>query len=406
MTNQDCIAGLGGWEGYELTQWHEELRDGGRWCVLRLEPLKGVPRQCSGCARQVDAVHDRKERRVRDLPIFDVPVELIVPRLRLLCPGCGPRLEVLRWLDPYARMTARMAQSVAWLCQKLPIEQVAQFYGLAWSTVRLIDQRYLERKLGPVDLAGVSVIGMDEFAIQKGHRYATVVVEPSRKRVLWVGLGHGREDVRRFFELLGPQGCQQIQAVVMDMSGAYAQEVRAQCPQAQIVYDLYHVVAKYSREVIDRVRSQEAQRLRAEQAPNRLVRGDRWLLLRNARNLNATQQIRLQELLAANRALMKVYILRDDLKALWTYRHVGYAQQFWRQWYRRAVASRVAPLQLFARRLKPYLAGILSHCRFPLHTSFIEGINNKIKLIKRMAYGYRNFDYFFLKIRAAFPANR
>jgi transposase len=111
------------------------------------------------------------------------------------------------------------------------------------------------------------------------------------------------------------------------------------------------------------------------------------------------------ELLAANRRLMTVYVLKDDLKHLWSYRSRGHAVRFWKGWYRRAVRSRIEPLKRFARRLKEYLPGILSHCRNPLHTSVLEGINNKIKLIKRMAYGFRDHEYFFLKIRAAFPGN-
>ena len=116
--------------------------------------------------------------------------------------------------------------------------------------------------------------------------------------------------------------------------------------------------------------------------------------------------MRLDELLAANKALFTAYVLKDDLKTLWDYRHAGYAQRFWQQWYRRAVYSRIEPLIAFARRLKPYLPGILAHCRWPLGTNLIEGINNKIKVIKRMAYGFRDDAYFFLKIRAAFPGNR
>ena len=116
-------------------------------------------------------------------------------------------------------------------------------------------------------------------------------------------------------------------------------------------------------------------------------------------------QVRLQELLAANRALLTVYLMKDDLKALWSYRHVGYAQRFWQQWYRRAMHSRIKALKTFARNLKVLLPGILAHCRWPLGTNLIEGINNKIKVIKRMAYGFRDDNYFFLKIRAAFPGN-
>ena len=255
-----------------------------------------------------------------------------------------------------------------------------------------------------VDVSGVEVIGMDEFAIQKGHRYATVIVEPSRRQVLWVGRGRGRKDIRPFFELLGKEGREKLQAVVMDMNGAYEQEVRSQCPQAQIVYDLFHVVAKYGREVIDRTRVDEAKRLRNDKVARKVVKGSRWLLLRNKENIsNREDRVRLAELLAANRKLAKVYVMKEDLKHLWEYRYPGSARKFWRGWYNRAVRSRIAPLVKFAKALNNYIEGIIAHCRYRLHTSLIEGINNKIKVIKRMAYGFRDDEYFFLRIRAAFP---
>lgn len=407
MAKAECIARLGGWEGYVVESSQEEERGGQRWCVIRLRPKARRRQVCSGCCRTVRAIHDVEERRIRDLPLFEVPVELIVPRQRVACPRCGPKLERLNWLAPYARVTGRLALSVARLCKAMSIRHVAAFYGLSWTTVKAIDHRYLQQELGPIDLSGVTVIGMDEFAIQKGHRYATVVVEPSRKRVLWIGRGRSREDVRPFFELLGPEGCARIRAAVMDMNAAYDLEVRAQCPQAEVVYDLFHVVAKYGREVIDRVRVDEANRLRGDRPARQLVKRSRWLLLRNSENVTrAEDQVRLSELLAANRALFTVYVLKDDLKALWAYRHSGYAQRFWQQWYDRAMSSGITPLQQFARRLAPYLQGVIAHCRWPLGTNLIEGINNKIKVIKRMAYGFRDDAYFFLKIRAAFPGVR
>lgn len=406
MAAQDIIAQLGGWDGYEFEAGWEERRSGQSWCVVRLRPIAGIERCCSGCGRTTRAVHDSEERRVRDLPIFEAPVELIVPRLRLQCDGCGPKLERLQWLAPYARVTARLAASVARLCKVMSIRHVAAFYRLAWTAVKLIDWRYLERELGPVDFSGVRVLGMDEFALHKGHRYATVVVEVERKRVLWVGRGRGREDVQPFFKLLGAQGCGQVQAVVMDMNTAYELEVRAHCPQAQVVFDLFHVVAKYGREVIDRVRVDEANRLGQDKRARHVIKSSRWLLLRNRQNIESREdRLRLSELLKANKALLKVYLLKDDLKQLWDYRSEAWAKKFWDQWYRRAIHSRLEPLKRFAQRLQGYLPGILAHCQFPLHTSLLEGINNRIKVIKRMAYGYRDEDYFFLKIRAAFPGN-
>jgi len=380
----------------------QEHRAGQSWCVLRLQAVAGWLRQCGHCGQSTRSVHDQQDRRVRDLPIFQHRVELIVPRLRVACAACGPKLERLSWLEPYARVTRRMGESVAQLCKVASIRHVANYFGLDWKTVKELDFANLQRELGPVDLDGLDVIGMDEFAIQKGHRYATVIVEPTRKRVLWVGRGRGRADVRPFFELLGPQRCKQLRAAVMDMNAGYEIEVKHHCPQAAIVFDLFHVVAKYGREVIDRVRVDRANELRADKPARRVVKGARWLLLKNRDSLQPGQDIQLRELLAANRALF-VHVLRDALKDLWSYRHPGYAKRAWNSWYAKARRSRIEPLKRFAANLKPYLSGILAHCRFPLGTNLIEGINNKIKVIKRMAYGFRDDAYFFLKIRAAFP---
>ena len=335
--------------------------------------------------------------------MFEDRVELQVERLRLACPDCGPRLEQLDWLDPHARVTRRLADSVARLCAASSIRSAAKWFGLDWKTVKAIDFRFLERTLGAPDLDGLTLLAMDEFAIQKGHRYATVVVDPQRKRVLWVGRGRSRADIRPFFELLGPERCARIRAVAMDMSTAFDLEVKQHCPNAEVVYDLFHVVAKFGREVIDRVRVDEANRLRGDKPSRRVVKTSRWLLLRNRENVPEDQRVRLDELLAANQALLTVYLLKDDLKQLWRYRSEARALKAWRSWKRRALRSGLKPLRHFVRCLEPYLPGILAHCRWPLGTNLVEGINNRIKVIKRVAYGYRDDAYFFLKIRAAFP---
>ena len=281
MAPEHPITRLGGWSGYDVVEDWQERREGLSWCVLRLRALAGWLRQCSHCGESTRAVHDQQERRVRDLPIFQHRVELIVPRVRVACRRCGPKLERLSWLEPYARVTQRLGESVAQLCRVASVRHVANYFGLDWKTVKELDFAGLQRQLGPVDLDGLEVIGMDEFAIQKGHRYATVIVEPTRKRVLWVGRGRGRADVRPFFELLGPQRCRQLRAAVMDMNAGYEIEVKHHCPQAAIVFDLFHVVAKYGREVIDRVRVDRANELRADQPARRVVKGARWLLLKN-----------------------------------------------------------------------------------------------------------------------------
>lgn len=407
MFDFDPTEFLGEWEGYDIESVRRLSPRRGPACIrIELALREDRPGCCSGCGRRVASVHETIVRTVRDLPILDAQTELVVPRRRLRCPRCGPKLERLSWLSPRGRVTNRLAESVARMCQVMAVKHVAAYFHLGWDRVKGIDKRWLLKTLGPVDLRGVRVIAMDEFAIHKGHRYATVIVDALRKRVLWVGRGRGKADIRPFFQLLGPQGSSQIAAVAMDMNAGYVEEVRSQCPHAEIVYDLFHVVARYGHEVIDRVRVDEANRLRQDPKARHVVKGSRWLLLRNYQNIDKQEdRVRLHELLLANRSLAKVYILKDDLKQLWAYHYRGAALRFWNQWYRRAIRSRIAPLVRFARNLKGHLQTILAHCRWRLSTSFLEGINNRIKVIKRVAYGFRDEEYFFLKIRAAFPGN-
>ncbi|WP_174923942.1 ISL3 family transposase, partial [Burkholderia contaminans] len=225
------------------------------------------------------------------------------------------------------------------------------------------------------------------------------------RQVLWIGSGRSRETARAFFEQLPEGVAERIEAVAIDMTTAYELEIKAQCPQAEVVYDLFHVVAKYGREVIDRVRVDQANQLRHDRPARKVLKSSRWLLLRNRHNLKSEQSVHLKELLAANQPLLCVYVLRDELKRLWFYRKPAWAEKAWEHWIEQARQSGIAALQLFAQRLQGYWHGILARCRHPLNTSVVEGINNTIKVIKRRAYGYRDEEYFFLKIRAAFPGN-
>lgn len=195
----------------------------------------------------------------------------------------------------------------------------------------------------------------------------------------------------------------QIRAVAIDMTTAYELEIQVHCPNAEIVYDLFHVVAKYGREVIDRARVDQANQLRHDKPACRVIKSSCWLLLRNPDNLDRRQAVQLDELLEANRPLLTAYLMRDELKRLWFYRHPGWARKAREHWLEQAQASGIAALTHFAFKLKAYLHGILSRCRPGSTPGIVEGINNTIKAIKRRACGYRDQEYFFLKIHAAFP---
>lgn len=385
------------WEGFQPTCHHCPDE---RTLVIQLQ-ADGIP-VCSGCGHATTRIHDVTERRVRERDLLHYRVWLRVPVRRVRCSGCGVRVEAINWLYGRRALTAGMAAYVEALARLLPLSQVADLLGLHWHTVRAIDQRRLAREVVTPDLRQVRRLVMDEFALFKGHRYATVVMEADTQQVLWIGEGRSRAAVRPFFEWLGSD-CQQIEAVAMDMNTAFDLEVQQHCPQAAIVYDLFHVVAKFGREVVDRVRVDQANRLRHDKPARRVIKQSRWLLLRNRDHLNDRQAVTLDELLAGNRALYTTYLLKDQLKSLWYAPDAATAEQRWREWLRMALDSGIQPVIAFARKLQPYAQGIIASARHRLNTSILEGMNNRIKVIKRMAYGYRNTGYFFLKIKAAFP---
>lgn len=419
------LNAVGGWEGFEVVHYTTEDEVApdvfgvpAPRIIIQLAPAPDAVKRCSRCGAPVVELHDVTERRVRDLPLMAHDVWVVFPQARLQCPRCGPTVEQISWLDRYQRMTKRLAETIARLAQVMALSKVAALYHVSWDTVKQIDHRALAARLGPLetmDFSGVRRIAIDEFALHKGQTYATLVVDVDTKRVLWIARGREASALDGFFTALGPTGCARIEAVVIDLAIPFLNAVRAHCPHAAIVFDLFHALQRYAVQVLDRVRMDEANRLarptrhhhraQAERVRHTLTgRGVRWLLLRDRRNLpTPAARVQLKELLAANHALFVVYVLKEDLRQLWRYRYPKAARRAWQSWYARACESGIPALVRFAHRLALAADYIVNHARHQLHTSLVEGINNKIKVMKRAAYGYRDDAYFFLKIRAAFP---
>lgn len=428
MASDDFRALLtwaGGWAGFEIAQWTTEDELGpdpfglpAQRLIIELKPAVDAVKRCSRCGAAVTVVHDVTVRRVRDLPLMGRDVWLLVPQARLECPQCGRVPEQIGWLDRYQRVTQRLADALGRLAQVFGVSAVATLFHLDWATVKRAHARALAAQLGPQDesdFSQVRQIAVDEFALHKGHTYATVVVDVERKRVLWVARGRGADALGSFFAALGLRGRRRIQAIVSDLAAPFLKAMRTWCPKARFVYDLFHALQRYTAQVLDPVRYAEANRIarpnrhvgrhRIEQQRRHLTgAGVRWLLLRAREHLRSpAERVRLDELLAANHTLFVVYVLKEDLRALWQYRSPAAARRAWTAWYQRACESGIPLLVRFAQRLALSAEYIINHARHPLHTSLLEGINNKIKVMKRMAYGYRDDAYFFLRIRAAFP---
>lgn len=397
----NAMSSLPFWEGHIVDSVVEQ-DDESLLIVLNACPTADA--LCGSCRQPCALVHERRWRRIRDRDILDRRVWLKVPIRRLDCHHCDARVtEHICWLDRRSRVTHRVRVWVEALAQLIPIKHVSQLTGLHWHTIKAIDLRRLAHLHGQFAAGGVRRLVMDEFALHKGHRYATVVLDAQRMRVLWVGEGNSRAAIRPFFEALGAEGCARIEAVAMDMNTAMDLEVRAQCPSAEVVYDLFHVVARFGREVVDRVRVDQANALRDDSKARQVIKRSRWLLLRNRDNLEDDRAIKLDELLAANAPLSMVYLLKTELKEIWFAPSVREGARRWKRWMRLALESEIAPVIKFAKRLRKYVRGIIASAIYPMHSSVLEGVNNRIKVIKRMAYGFRDSAYFFLKIKDAFP---
>ncbi len=327
---------------------------------------------------------------------------LQVEHRKIRCRHCYKvRVESLEFVDAHARVTRRLAAYAAQLCKAgLSVDAVARHLDLDPKTVKAIDKASLQAEFGKTRYEGLTRLAIDEIAIKKGHNYMTVVLDYDTGRVVWMGEGRQTATIDAFFEAM-PQAVREgIEAVAIDMWEPYIQSVSHWCPQADIVFDLFHMVKAFNK-IIDDVRNEEFRKANAD--GREMLKGSKYLFLKNWGNLRRDQRYRLDDILEVNARLNTVYWLKDLLAHIWSYRSPAWAQKMLEQWCAVAREDGHQALKRFAAKLERHQYGIISHCRHPMHTSKLEGVNNKIKVIKRVAYGFHDPVYFALKIKQALP---
>lgn len=372
---------------------------------VRVEPDDRFAPICSGCGSQVRSIHSTRTRTVRDLKLGAHDVRLGVTQRRLRCSTCkATRMEMLDFVDPHQRVTRRLARYIADLCRVMSVLDVARHLGIDWKLVKACDKAVLEEEVGSTDTTGLRLLAVDEISIKKRHHYMTVVLDYETGRVVWMGEHRRFTTLSQFFRQMTPAERAGIEAVAMDMWPAYEKAVRAYLPNARIVYDQFHIVAAYNLQVMDKVRTSASRKAKDDEERG-FIRGSRFLLYKNPENLSGDEPRRLEQLLEVNAAISTAHVLKDQLKQIWTIRQPWAARRALRQWCALAVSSGIPPLIRFAARLKRHERGIVAHARFPIHTGRLEGVNNRIKVIKRKAYGFHDPDYFILKVKQAFPGS-
>jgi transposase len=353
--------------------------------------------RCGVCRQRCLEVHDiRKEREWRDLSMRKLALKLRYRPRRVECPRCGVRVEDFPWAEPWARVTAALSNAVAVLARELSWQGTARQYGLNWKSVATIVKRAVQYGLRHRKRPPVHVIGIDEVSRRKGQVYLTVVYDLERRVLLWVGDDRTEEAVRPFFtKEMGLRRCRTLQVVCLDMWAAYAKLVRQHAPNAQILFDRFHIV-KHLNEAVDAVRRELWRRLSSKERTS--FQGTRWLLLKNPWNLKDSQKERLSTLVQWNTPLVRAWYLKEAFQLFWTYKQPWRAQQHLYKWIRSAMRSKLDAFKKFAQMLRSHLAGILPWTKIRVSNGAVEGMNNKIKSISHRSFGFRTAENFIAAI--------
>lgn len=323
---------------------------------------------------------------------------------RIVCPQCNAvRQETLSWLADSRRFTQRFENEIGRQCREMSIKRVAEIYHLSWFQVQRMEMAYMNRLLAKHPMPEtIRAIGIDEISIRKGHSYRIVVADMDERRPVWIG-GNGRseEDLDLFYGEIGPKRCVTIQLAVMDMWKAFRNSTRNHAPHALIVFDKFHVLRHLS-DALDNVRRQEYKRVNDKE--RKYIKGQRYTLLSRKANLDADGRRSLKVLLKANRRLHKAYLLKESFGQLWDYDHPTWARKFFENWKAQLCWQRLKPFEEFAAMIERHWDGIASYChpKNKVSLGFMEGLNNKIRVIQRRAYGIKDQEYLKLKVLTSY----
>jgi transposase len=356
--------------------------------------------RCSACSSNEVMKSGVVTRRFRSLPIGGKAVWIELPVQRLCCMACGKtRQATVAFADERRSYTHAFERYVLDLSGHMTIKDVAVHLQVGWDMVKEIQKRNLQRRFKKPRLKHLKHLAIDEISIGSGHHYLTVVLDLDGGAVVFVGEGKGADSLLPFWKRLRSSHAK-IEAVATDMSPAYTAAVHDNLPKAIHVFDRFHVVKLFNEKFT--LFRQELQREAEGPLQKKVLKGTRWLLLKNPENLDEErdERKRLEKALALNKPLATVYYMKEDLRQIWDQRDRPAAEIFLDDWIARGRKSGIRMLMKFAETLVEHRKGILNYYRCPITTAALEGTNNKIKTMQRQAYGFRDQEFFKLKIFA------
>jgi len=382
------------WPGYRV--YRHEINEVAKTLKLWVRRKRGNRKLvCSGCGRKFSDAYDSYEREVRDLPWSEYRTTVVVELYRVGCPQCGIKVEKAPLLPTKAPFSKRFEDAVGLACESAPVRRVARQFGLAASTVRAIDLRYLKRWAAGRRKPGLRQMGVDEIHLGKKQKFLTVVSNLETGEPLWFGRERKKETLDEFFQKqLSVFQRSAIRAACVDMWEPFRQSLEQWVPNCRIVYDKFHIM-QHAGAAIDEVR--RAEFFRKGGAARAVVKGKRWLLLSRWVHLNTHKKRQLNQLFALNRRVMKAYLLKESLDRLWSYTYEGAMLRYLNSWIDQLRWQRLKPMEKLARMLLDHLEGILNYCRTKVPLGVVEAVNGNIKALLRRGRGYRDLNYLLLK---------
>jgi transposase len=364
------------------------------WIEIEVRPRKRSRPVCSGCGQPGPGYDRLPERRFAFVPLWAIKVFLIYAMRRVDCPQCGIKVEQVPWGNGKRHVTQAYAVFLARWARRLSWREVASIFNTSWDTVYRSVAWIVEYGLQHRDLDGISAIGVDEVQFQKGHRYLTAVyqIDSSCRRLLWVGQDRTAKTLLRFFKMLGRSRTAAIRFICSDMWQPYLKVIAKKASQAVHILDRFHIVAKLNK-ALDEIRAAEAKQM-AREGYESILKRSRWCFLKREENLTDKERTKLNDVLQYDLKSVRGYLLKQSFQCLWEYTSPYWAGWFLDRWVKRAMRSRLEPIKKVARSVRSHRELILNwfKAKKEFSSGIVEGLNYKIKLTIRKAYGYRTLE--------------
>jgi len=354
--------------------------------------------ECPVCGNEQVIKRGTRKRVFKNIPIGGTMTHIVLPIHRLECKDCkGVYQEAVKFADTYRSYTKKFARYVIGLSKEMSTKAIAEYLGVSWGLIKSIQKNYLKKEYEHLKAKDLKYLAIDEVAIHKGHNYLTVVMDLETGNVIYASQGRKKKSLDKLWKKLNRYK-KNIKAVAMDMWRAYITAVLENLPDAKIIFDRFHITKSFNN-LLRKLRSKIYRNI-TNTTDKEVLKGTTWLLLKNSDNLNEerNEEKRLKEAIQVNESLFFAYYLKEDLRTFWGLKTVEKAKKFLGKWCAKAYASGVKLLHNFAKTLLSHRTGIFNYFKHRITTGPLEGMNNKVGVLKRRMYGFRDIEFFILKL--------